>query len=495
MTKHKSFIFFNFAILKTKNIMIKKINKINLSDNIVFLIADTKEIDAKYFSEKEIKYIKSQNSKNKKELISFNKIDNWFFVQFIPKDKQEFKELEKIRIAGDKIASIINENKLSKVRISASTGFEKETLALAEGMLLGNYQFLKYKKDSDKKKNTLVEVGIFSKEIDNKSIEELNIVIDCNFFSRTLVNEPVSFLNAEKLSEEIVNKGKETGATVEVLKKKKIESLKMGGLLAVNKGSIDPPTFTIIEWNPENKTNDKPIVFVGKGVVFDTGGLNLKPGEYMNDMKQDMGGAATVAGAINAIAKAKLPFHVIALIPATDNRPDGNAYVTGDVITMYDGTTVEVLNTDAEGRMILADALAFAKKYDPALVIDFATLTGSAQRAIGKYATVAMQSKAEKELKKLQESGDNVYERIVEFPLWEEYGEEIKSEIADIKNLGGVAGGAITAGKFLEHFTDYPYIHMDIAGTAFMDKKYSYRGTHATGVGVRLLFDFIKSWC
>jgi len=475
--------------------MINKINKINLSDNLVFLISSIKELDGQYFSEKEIKYIKSEISKNKKELISLNKIDNWFFVQLIPKEKQEFKQLEKIRIAGDKIVSIINENKLCKVQIIGSDSLKKETLALAEGMVLGNYQFLKYKKNSGKKKNTLVELGIFSKGISNKNIEDLNTVIDCTCFSRTLVNEPLSYLNAEKLSEEIENKGEETGAKVEILTKKKIESLKMGGLLAVNKGSIDPPTFTIIEWKPKNKKNDKPIVFVGKGVVFDTGGLNLKTGEYMNDMKQDMGGAATVAGAINAIAKAKLPFHVIALIPATDNRLDGNAYVTGDVITMFDGTTVEVINTDAEGRMILADALAYAKKYDPALVIDFATLTGSAQRAIGKYASVAMQSKAKKELKKLQESGENVYERIVEFPLWEEFGEDIKSGIADIKNLGGVTGGAITAGKFLEHFTDYPYIHMDIAGTAYMNKKDSYRGIYGTGVGVRLLFDFIKSKC
>jgi len=475
--------------------MIKKINKISLSNNLVFLISSIKELDGQYFSEKEIKYIKSEISKNKKELISLNKIDNWFFVQLIPKEKQEFKKLEKIRIAGDKIVSIINENKLCKVQIIGSDSLKKETLALAEGMVLGNYQFLKYKKDSEKKKNTLVELGIFSKEISNKNIEDLNTVIDCTCFSRILVNEPLSYLNAEKLSEEIENKGEETGAKVEILTKKKIESLKMGGLLAVNKGSIDPPTFTIIEWKPKNKKNDKPIVFVGKGVVFDTGGLNLKTGEYMNDMKQDMGGAATVAGAINAIAKAKLPFHVIALIPATDNRLDGNAYVTGDVITMFDGTTVEVINTDAEGRMILADALAYAKKYDPALVIDFATLTGSAQRAIGKYASVAMQSKAKKELRKLQESGENVYERIVEFPLWEEFGEEIKSGIADIKNLGGVTGGAITAGKFLEHFTDYPYIHMDIAGTAYMNKKDSYRGIYGTGVGVRLLFDFIKDKC
>jgi len=266
----------------------------------------------------------------------------------------------------------------------------------------------------------------------------------------------------------------------------------MGGLLAVNKGSIDPPTFTIIEYKPEKTINSKPYVFVGKGVVFDTGGLNIKTGDYMNDMKSDMAGGAAVAGSIYAIAKAKLPVHVVGLIPATDNRPDGNAFVSGDVIYIYDGTSVEVLNTDAEGRLILADALAYAKKYDPVLVIDLATLTGSAMRAIGVQGSVAMGQKSADEIKMLSESGYRTHERIVEFPFWEEYDEELKSTIADIKNLGGANAGAITAGKFLAHFTDYPYIHLDIAGTAFLDKKDSYRGIGGTGVGVRLLFDFMK---
>ncbi|MBU3926310.1 MAG: leucyl aminopeptidase family protein, partial [Bacteroidetes bacterium] len=181
------------------------------------------------------------------------------------------------------------------------------------------------------------------------------------------------------------------------------------------------------------------------------------------------------------------------LIPATDNRPDGNAYTPGDVVMMHDGTTVEVLNTDAEGRMILADALSYAKIYDPELVIDMATLTGSAARAIGSVAMVGMKSKSDQEFDLLKKSGDLVHERIVEFPLWDEYKEMLKSEVADLKNIGGADAGAITAAKFLEHFTDYPYIHLDIAGPAFIAKRDSYRPIGGTGIGVRLLFDFILS--
>jgi leucyl aminopeptidase len=267
----------------------------------------------------------------------------------------------------------------------------------------------------------------------------------------------------------------------------------MGGLLAVNKGSIDPPTFTIMEWSSKNASNKKPIVLVGKGIVYDTGGLSLKPtANSMDIMKCDMGGSAAVVGAMYAIAKAKLDVHVIALIPATDNRPSGNAYAPGDVITMFDGTTVEVLNTDAEGRLILADALSYAKKYDPELVIDLATLTGAAARAIGKQGIVAM-GNDKKTMESLKESGDEVHERIAEFPFWPEYSSDLKSTIADLKNLGGPEGGAITAGKFLEHFTDYPYTHLDIAGPAFSMSAFNYRGVGGTGVGVRILFDFLKN--
>jgi leucyl aminopeptidase len=226
--------------------------------------------------------------------------------------------------------------------------------------------------------------------------------------------------------------------------------------------------------------------------VYDTGGLSLKPTKSMDTMKCDMAGSAAVSAALCAVATAKLPVHLMALIPATDNRPGGNAYVPGDVITMFDGTTVEVLNTDAEGRLILADALAYAKKFDPELVIDFATLTGSAVAAIGSQGAVAMEAKASEAFIKLQKHGEQVCERLVQFPFWDEYRDMLKSEIADLKNIGGPEAGAITAGKFLEHFTDYPYIHVDIAGPAYLERRDNYRGLGGTGFGVRLLFDYFS---
>jgi leucyl aminopeptidase len=262
----------------------------------------------------------------------------------------------------------------------------------------------------------------------------------------------------------------------------------------VNKGSIDEPTFTIMEWKPKNATNKQPIVLVGKGIVYDTGGLSLKPtANSMDMMKVDMGGAGTVIGAMQAISANKLDRHIIALLPATDNRPSGNAYAPGDVITMHDGTTVEVLNTDAEGRLVLADALSFAKKYNPELVIDLATLTGSAAAAIGHYGIVSMHEGAKKEHENLKVIGEKTHERLAEMPFWSDYNELIKSDVADIKNLGGPAGGAITAGKFLAHFANYPWIHLDIAGSTFVKEKYGYRGKGATGMGVRLLYQFIKN--
>ncbi len=474
--------------------IIKKINRIPSSASEVIFVSDIKKIPKELLSEEELEFAKKEQ-KNEKDLIAINRFNKWLFVQIIKNEKIEHKRLEVCRKAGNNILSNINAQKIKKIYLRDAEDKSSEILAFAEGMALGNYQFLKYKTGKDKKENSLSEIYILAKSLEQLKFDELNIVIEATCLCRTLVNEPLSFLNAIKLSEAIIDMGKESGAKVEVLNKKKIEALKMGGLLAVNKGSIDPPTFSIIEWKPENAINKKPYIFVGKGIVYDTGGLNIKTGNYMNDMKCDMAGAAMMSSVVYAISKAKLPVYVIALIPATDNRPDGNAYVSGDVITMFDGTNVEVLNTDAEGRIILADALSYAKKYNPELVIDSATLTGAASRAIGKYGIVAMQSKAAKEFGNLKKSGENVYERLAEFPFWEEFGEMIKSDIADIKNIGGIDARMITAGKFLEHFTDYPFIHLDIAGPAFLGKKDEYRSAGGTGTGVRLLFDFIRNKC
>ncbi len=475
-------------------LVIKQIRSVTGIDSVVYLVSDIKYISTNFLSGSEIKYIEKQKSKYKKELICFHRASKLIFIQFINKEKDKAEQLEKLRKSGDKIACAINDNRFKKIIISDVEDNKEEVKALAGGIALSNYQFMKFKKkDIEKIRNTLNQINIFSKSLDDKEIDKLLVKIDATYKCRDLVNYPVSYLTATKLSSEIKKIGEEAGLKVEILNKKKIESLKMGGLLAVNKGSVDPPTFTIIEWKPEDAVNEKPVIFVGKGVVYDTGGMNIKIRDSMNNMKSDMAGAATVACAIYGIAKLKLPVHIIGMIPATDNRIDGNALVSSDVITMYDGTTVEVINTDAEGRLILADALSYAKKYNPTLVIDVATLTGSAQRAIGSQGMAGMQTGAEKDFNKLKISGVNVHERIAEFPLWKEYAEELKSDIADIKNLGGINAGTITACKFLEHFTDYPFIHLDIAGCAFYEKKDSYKGTGGSGIGVRLLIDFIMN--
>lgn len=476
--------------------IIKKIKKVPEWSNIVYLMKELNKVGLVGVSRDDANSVRTQNMVAKKNLVAIHKADNSLFF-YIPKEKKTgYQAIEECRKAGDRLQTILNDHKKEEIIISNCNFSDEEVLAFAEGLALGNYQFAKYKSKSNEDNfNTLKEICILSESIKQSAVTELNLLVKAVSICKTLVNEPVSYLNAPKLSEEIIALSKEAGFRAEVLNKSKIEALKMGGLLAVNKGSVDPPTFNILEWKPAKAVNKKPYVFVGKGITFDTGGLNIKTLGHMDDMKSDMAGGAAVISAVYAIASTKLPVHVIALVPATDNRLNGNAYVTGDVVTMFDGTTVEVLNTDAEGRMILADALSYAKKYSPELVIDLATLTGAASIAIGKYGIVAVGSKSGNEFEKLKTSGENVFERIVEFPFWEEYGELIKSEVADIKNVGGRDAGAITAGKFLEKFTDYPWIHLDIAGPAFVDKKFSYLGSGATAVGVRLLYDFIKSKC
>ena len=469
-------------------------SQINHKRTNIFLIKEISEIPEGFFNGEELEYITRRLSEKGKQKVTINKLGQISVVSKInqTEDTNPNTLLEKNRKAGESLLNTVNEHKIETVNVF-NFGHDREmVLSFVEGMVLGNYQFLKYRKDRDEKESSLKVIEVICSDVNENDLKELYNLCKAVYVCRSLVNEPLSALNAEKLATEFESIAHEAGIKVEVLNKQKIEALKMGGLLAVNLGSIDPPTFTIMEYYPMNAINAKPIVLVGKGVVYDTGGLSLKPNSSMDTMKSDMAGAATVVSALFAIAFNKLPVYVVALVPATDNRPDGNAYVPGDVITMMDGTTVEVLNTDAEGRLILADALTYAKKYDPLLVIDIATLTGSAEAALGRLGMAGMQNNAEAYFSQMVESGFSVFERIAEFPFWDDYEELLKSEIADLKNIGGRFGGVITAGKFLQHFTDYPWIHLDIAGPAFSDKRDSYRNTGGTGVGVRLFFEFIK---
>jgi len=471
---------------------IKKVNRISAGDNIIYLVSSLKDLNKSKLNQQEQDYVRRRVSKAKKDLVSINRLNQWIFVHVVNKKRPDDKKFEALRKAGSTLYTWLSNHKATGATLIDFTGKNRQILAFVEGLGLSAYQFLKYKKDAKEETDSMRELKISAHAIRKEEVEDLNIMIDAVCKCRDLVNEPVSELDATKLAAAVKEMGTASGARVEVMGKKKIESLKMGGLLAVNKGSIDPPTFTIMEWKPIEPLNNKPYVLVGKGVVYDTGGLNIKTGNYMENMKSDMAGAATMASVLYAIARLRLNVHVIALLPATDNRPDGNAYASGDVITMHSGLTVEVINTDAEGRMIMADALSYAKKYDPKLVIDAATLTGAAARAIGKYGIVAMESGASRPMRRLKEAGERTYERIAEFPFWEEYEDLIKSNIADIKNLGGAEAGMITAGKFLYKFTDYPFIHLDIAGPAFYDKKDKYHPAGGTGFGVRMLVEFFK---
>ncbi len=397
-------------------------------------------------------------------------------------------ELEDWRMAGATLYKKLKEEKVEKAHlIGLDTIDSKLKNAFLEGLVLTSYNFNKYKKDA---KAELITVSVPETALASKELSALSNLLHAVSQTKTMVNEPVNFLDAIRFGEITVEAGKNFGFETEILHKKEIEYLKMGGLLSVNQGSTVPPTFNIMKYKPSNAINPKPLVLVGKGVTFDTGGYSLKVGGSMPGMKADMAGGAAVLGIISAIAQNNLPYYVVGLVPATDNKISGNALVVDDVITMMDGTTVEVLNTDAEGRLVLGDALTYAKRFEPALVIDMATLTGASAAITGSFG-IAMAGNTQEQMDALKVSGEDVYERLIQLPFWKEYADLLKSDVADLKNIGGPTGGATTAGKFLEHFTDYPWIHLDIAGASFVDKPSGYRQSGGTGVAVRLIYDFI----
>lgn len=475
------------------DIKIIKANTLDEQSNIALIATKESAFDVSFLSDRENNYLKQQIDKGE-SFIAINQYHRLIFVIILDLKKPFYLMLEDARKAGFKLQSALSEQMFDRIIALHAENNKNVLLAFTEGLALGSYSFNKYQTNIKDKKASLKEIKLICKTVTEPEISNIVNVLKALYFVRDMINEPASFLNAGQLAAEFQKMGQEAGFSVEVLNKGKIENLKMGGLLAVNKGSVDPPTFSVMEWKPENAVNAKPYVLVGKGIVYDTGGLSLKSTvDSMDYMKSDMSGAAIVAGVMYSIAANKLPIHTIALAPATDNRPSGNAYAPGDIVTMMDGTNVEVVNSDAEGRMVLADALVFAKKYNPELVIDVATLTGSAKGAIGAFGLVAMGNASAEIKQKLVNSSEKVFERMVEFPLWDDYLELIKSDIAELKNSGDKNAGAITGGKFLQHFTSYPWMHFDIAGVAFSKKTDNYRGKGGTGFGMRLLYDFFQN--
>lgn len=456
-------------------------------DQVVVFIGLEEEISLLPLAEDDKSFLKQAFGGDQDSFLWTNGQSQTLYVCTKSHSSEEY-QIEHSRKSGAKAWEKIQEWKAPK---ACYFGQEAQLfLAFVEGLMLSSYRFDKYKSQKKHRPDTL---ELYHGQLEAKEIEELQVLLNASFKARDLVNEPVSFLHALQLGEEIKRLGEQHGFQTELLEKAQIASLKMTGLLAVNAGSKIPPLFAILKYRPQNISQPDPVVLVGKGVVYDTGGLSLKPtANSMDFMKSDMAGAAAIIGAFCTFSQLDLPMEVIGLIPITDNRPGYNAMTPGDILTFANGRTVEIMDTDAEGRLILADALIYAQKYNPQLVIDLATLTGSAVAAVGKE-TAVMMGTASKEIKEmLQSSGWASFERVFEFPLWEEYGEQIQSEIADITNLGGPTAGAITAGKFLEHFIDYDWIHIDIAGPSFNKKGQGYLPAGGTGYGVRLLYRFLK---
>ncbi|MGB0427695.1 MAG: leucyl aminopeptidase family protein [Flavobacteriales bacterium] len=417
----------------------------------------------------------------------------YFFVN-IKTHNNKNDQTEAYRKAGAVIQAYAKTQQWTHLQCFESFSKRRFSQALAMGLVLSDYTFEKYKNKTAQasgESSFSIASACFS-DLKKEDLIVLNAQLKGVYAARDLVNEPQSFLTASQMSKEIKILSEQSGFEVDVMKKAEIEALEMGGLLAVNKGSVQPPRFNILTHKPKHAKNKKPLVFVGKGIVYDTGGLSLKPtAKSMDFMKSDMGGAAAVIGLIHALALANTPVYAIGLIPATDNRPSLDAYAPGDVITMMSKKTVEVMNTDAEGRLVLADALHYAKRLKPEYVVDLATLTGAAVAAFGNRAICGMGNDT-KHLADIETAGYSSYERVVPQPFWDDFGDQIKSSIADISNLGTPGAGHITAGKFLEHFVDYPWVHLDIAGPAFLHAKQEYKTIGGTGVGVRLLFEFVN---
>ncbi len=416
--------------------------------------------------------------------------------------KREEMGLERLRQVAGKAGSQIRELGLKSFvttlpETGKKFGLSQVSQAVVEGIILALYRFRQFKtKDEDK--TEITQFTIIHR--DPKKILEIKkgvklgqIVAEAVNWTRDLVNLPGNELTPQRLGREAQMLARQFPLKCKVLGLPEIKRLKMNCLLQVAKGSRQPPRFIILDY-PGKGRRLKTVVLVGKGITFDSGGISIKPSARMEEMKYDMAGGAAVLGAVRVAAQLGLPFRIIGLVPATENLPGGAAYKPGDILTSCSGKTIEIITTDAEGRLILADALTYAQRYRPEAIIDLATLTGACIIALG-YEASGMVGNDQKLLTRLKQAGEEAGERVWELPLWKEYDELLKSEVADIKNVGNRSAGVITGGAFLGRFINKTaWAHLDIAGTAWNDKEKKYMSPGATGVGVRLLTRFFQNW-
>jgi leucyl aminopeptidase len=369
--------------------------------------------------------------------------------------------------------------------------------AMAEAARLANYRFDKYISSANGKP-TLRRISFVASAAReaaqlHRAVRAAESVAAAVILARDLVNAPANEIQPASLAARARAAGKASGFRVRILQEREIRSLGMGGLLGVARGSDAPPRFIIMDHNPAAASRGT-VALVGKGVTFDSGGISIKPAAGMAEMKMDMAGAAAVIGTMSAIARMKLPFRVVGLVPATENLSGGSAMRPGDILRHANGMTSEVDNTDAEGRLILADALAYAERFSPDLTIDLATLTGAVVVALGHVAA-GMLGNDQEAMDALRAAGLRTYERVWQLPMYEEYERLVKSEIADVKNVGGRWAGAITGAMFLRKFVGTRrWVHLDIAGAAMLEEATDYAPRGGSGFGVRLLVDFLTTW-
>jgi leucyl aminopeptidase len=411
---------------------------------------------------------------------------------------------EYYRKAGGKVSETALKTKAQKILVVVPEPFileKQETIeCLTEGLMLGAYQFKKYKKakDEDDPQRAIEEIQLFTEKSEKVILQGLNkgrIAALSACAARDMANEPGNVWTPARFAERGRKLAKTYNLNCKVLSKADMQRLKMGGILGVNSGSAQPPKMVILEY--KTAARNPTLLLVGKGLTFDSGGISLKPPKGMEEMKFDMCGGAAVLGAMQAVGEEKPKgVNIIAIVPATENLPGPSAMKPGDIITIYGGKTVEVLNTDAEGRLILADALAYGiKQYKPKAVVDLATLTGAVVIGLGHHRT-GLLSNNDNLAQQIMAAGDRSGEPLWRLPLGPEYSEQIKSSIADIKNIGNRSAGTITAAAFLQEFVgETAWAHLDIAGTAYNFTEKSYVPNKApSGIGVRTLLELIRSW-